>query len=262
MGKFDYQEKVWGGTKLRLSPKYLGYLRLKYTLDDLKKVKGKILDAGCGGGGFAKAIKHYRSDLEVYGIDISKKAIAHAKKDSLGVNFEVGDLYSLPFEDGFFEAVVIEDVLEHLERPHEALDEINRVLKKGGIFSAFVPVEGTIFSLHFWLEKLGWRAKERLAGHIQKFNKPKLRSGLREAGLEVDDLRHSVHLLGQLVDVAFFTFLDWTGKKLEIGLEDDLKRKPIKRFLKDSIARITNLESQVLSFIPGAGVHIKCVEKS
>lgn len=57
MAKFDYQEKVWGGTKLKLSPKYLAYLRLKYTLDDLKKVKGKILDAGCGGGGVFQSDK-------------------------------------------------------------------------------------------------------------------------------------------------------------------------------------------------------------
>ena len=61
--KFDYQNKIWGGSSVRLSLSYLGYLKLKYTLEDLGEVKGRILDAGCGVGGFAKAIKYYRPDL-------------------------------------------------------------------------------------------------------------------------------------------------------------------------------------------------------
>ena len=269
VASFAYQEKVWGGTKLKLSPKYLGYLRIKYTLDDLKKVRGdgsagsppRVLDAGCGGGGLSKAIKHYRDDLEVYGVDVSRKAILHAKKNSKGVKFVVGDLYRLPYEDNYFNAVIVEDVLEHLDKPFLALSEINRVLTKGGVFSAFIPLEGSVLSFHFWLEKLGWKSKKKLAGHIQKFKKKSLSLSLRDSGFDIERQRYSSHLLGQIVDVSFFTFLDWTGKKLEIGLEEDLKRKPIKRFLKDSIARITNLESQVLNFIPGAGVHIKAVKK-
>ena len=263
------QYKIWGGSEIRLKPTYLAYLRLKYTLDDLKEVEGKVLDAGCGGGGFAKAVKYYRDDLDVYGADINTGAIAHAKRNSMGVKFEVGDLYSLPYKDSFFDAVIVEDVLEHLEHPPKALDEINRVLKRGGVFSAFVPLEGSVFSLHFCLEKLGWRSKEKLAGHIQKFNKSKLKSKFKDFGFKVEKERYSVHLLGQLVDVVFFTVMDWLGKKLEVGLEENLKDKQVKRFFKDIITKLTNLESQILNFIssetnlfiPGAGIHIKAIKK-
>lgn len=270
MGKIDHQGKVWGESPVRLSPKYLGFLRLKYTLDDLKEVRGngstgsppRVLDAGCGGGGFAKAVKHYRDDLEVYGVDIAKSAIAGAKKFPGGVKFQVGDLYKLPFEDGFFDAVVVEDVLEHLEKPYLALAEINRVLKRNSVFSAFIPLEGSFFSLHFWLEKLGWKAKEKHAGHIQKYNKKDVESSMKYGGFEILDKRYSTHLLGQVVDVGFFTLMDWLGNKLSVGLEHNLKDKPVHRFLKNTITRLTNLDSQIFNFVPGAGIHLKCLKRS
>lgn len=262
MDNIDYQKILWGGSEVLLKPSYLAYLRLKYTLDDLKKIKGKILDAGCGGGGFAKALKYYRNDSKLYGVDISAKAIKYARYDARGVIFGAGDLYKLPYKDNYFDAVVVEDVLEHLDHPQKALKEIGRVLKEGGVFSAFIPVEGSKFSLHFWLKKLGWNAKEKIAGHVQKFKEDDLKFMIRDSGMSVRKKRYITHLLGQIVDIVYFAFLDWTGKKFEVGLEQNLKDKPVLRFFKNTITKLTNLESQVLNFIPGAGVHIKCVKKS
>ena len=258
--KFDYQKKIWGGGDIRLSPTYLAYLRLKYCLDGLKTVKGRVLEAGCGGGGFAKAIKHYREDLEVYGIDISKKAIDFARKKPEGVKFKTGNLYELPYKSDYFDAVVVTDVLEHLKSPNVALGEIRRVLKSKGVFSLFVPLEGSLFSLHFWLAKLRWRAKERLAGHIQKFSIKDIERLLKANGFKVDTLRYSVHLLGQIVDIGFYSLIDLLDKKPTVGLEQGLEERPIYRFFKNLVTTITNLESQILYFVPGAGVHIKCTK--
>lgn len=261
MGGFGYQEKVWGESEIKLNPTYLAFWRLKYTLEDISDVKGRVLDAGCGGGGFAKAIAFYRPDLKVYGVDVSKKAITRARQKDEEVDFKVGDIYKLPFKNGFFDAVVITDVLEHLERPYEALDEINRVLKNKGILGTFVPLEGSIFSFHFWLDKLGWDAKKRLAGHIQKFNKNDLRFTIYDSRFNIEKERYSVHLLGQLVDVGFFTLMDVLGKRFKVGLEEKLKDKSILRIFKNTITRLTNLESQIFNFIPGAGIHIKAIKK-
>ena len=253
-------EKIWGTSGVRLSFSYLGYLKLKYVLEDLGGVKGRVLDAGCGGGGFAKAIKHYRPDLEVYGVDVNKEAIKRAKKDDEGVNFKVGSVNKLAFKDESFDTVVVTDVLEHLDRPQVALKEIGRVLKVDAVFSAFIPLEGSLFSLHFWLAKLGWRAKEHLAGHIQKFSIKDIERLLKANGFKVDTVRYSVHLLGQLEDIFFYTLLEAFGQSLEVGVEEELDDRPFLRRLKNVVAAITNLESQFFYFIPGAGVHIKCIK--
>ena len=44
----------------------------------------------------------------------------------------VGDIYHLPFPDGSFPVVVMIEVLEHLQEPARALEEVARVLKPGG----------------------------------------------------------------------------------------------------------------------------------
>lgn len=260
MSSFNHTKKIWGTSEVKPSLTYLGYLKLKYILEDLAEVKGRVLDVGCGGGGFAKAIKHYRPDLEVYGVDINKEAIKRAKKDDEGVNFKAESVDRLAFKDEFFDAVVVTDVLEHLEEPTEALRQINRVLKPKGVFCAFVPLERSLFSIHFWLHKLGWDAKKRLAGHIQNYSKKDLGTLLKESGFKVDTLRYSVHLLGQIVDVGFYSLIDLLEKKQTVGLEQELDERPIYRFFKNFVTTITSLESQILYFVPGAGVHIKCIK--
>lgn len=252
-----YQQKTWGGSEVRLSCDYLGYLRLKYCLDDLQKVKGRVLDVGCGGGGFAKAIKYYRSDLKVYGADINQQAIKHAQTDAQGVKFSVGDIYHLPYGTGYFNAVVIQDVLEHLQDPYRALFDVNRVLCQRGILHLFVPLEGERYTLHYWLNKVDWKLKERLAGHIQNFTSSEVINMCHSAGFQLNKLRYSGHLGGQVVDVGFYSVVAVSGWKLVIGLEEYLQQKPrIISWLKKLITIFTNSESFLLSQLPGSGIHL------
>ncbi|MEZ5616582.1 MAG: methyltransferase domain-containing protein, partial [Rhodocyclaceae bacterium] len=46
---------------------------------------------------------------------------------------------SLPFDDGAFDAVVLDNVLEHIDRPEALLAEIRRVLEPDGRLLAGVP---------------------------------------------------------------------------------------------------------------------------
>ena len=262
MSSFNYQKKIWGSTEIKLTPTYLGYLRLKYALEDFKGVSGRVLDAGCGAGGFAKAIKHHRPDLAVHGVDIAKDAIDFARKDTKGVVFSVGDLYKLSYKDRYFDGVVVEDVLEHLEKPEAVIKEISRVLKPKGTLSAFIPLEGEPYTLYFWFEKLGWRTKEKLAGHIQKFKLSKLTSLLKQENLLVKKRRYSGHLFGPVVDIGYFTYLGVTRKKLKIGLEQHLEGKPFLIIAKNLAAIISNFESTFFRFMPGSGVHILCKRKN
>ena len=78
--------------------------------------------------------------FEVTGIDTSKPAIemgtAWAKEDSANVTFLAGDLLNLPFEDGSFDAVVCNSVLEHfrLDQAKIIFDKVHKILSAGGFF--------------------------------------------------------------------------------------------------------------------------------
>jgi ubiquinone/menaquinone biosynthesis C-methylase UbiE len=92
----------------------------------------RILDVGCGPG-------VYTDDLltrckEFYGIDISEKMIKIARDKKLAnANFSVGNIESLQFENGFFDAAVCIGVLEYLSDIERGVKEIARVLKKNGV---------------------------------------------------------------------------------------------------------------------------------
>lgn len=95
----------------------------------------KILDFGCGIGNWDFDLAK-EFNVDVFGIDLSKKAIKIAKKNSCrygrNVFFVVGDCCCLPFKR-IFDAVVSRDVFGHLPFPNKAAAEINRVLKKNSV---------------------------------------------------------------------------------------------------------------------------------
>lgn len=97
----------------------------------------KFLDIGCGRG---EMLYHCeRLGAFVYGIDYSNEAVLIAKsvlKDSSNAKIIKADCTNIPFKDGFFDRILIGDLVEHLssEKGARLLKEANRVLMPGGIF--------------------------------------------------------------------------------------------------------------------------------
>lgn len=97
------------------------------------------------------------------------------------VNYLQGKGEELPFEDGHFDLVVIENVIDHTESAHEVMDELNRVLKDEGILYLTVnlhPPWGYV--LHEIVSKL--RIDK---GHPYTFTIPKIRKFLASHGFDV-----------------------------------------------------------------------------
>ena len=97
----------------------------------LKNSTGEFLVIGCGS----------RRDMGVIGvnahgtaIDISKTAIEKSKKIYPHYGYILMDALHMEFKDKSFDTVTLFHVLEHLEKPLEALQEIKRVLKSSGKF--------------------------------------------------------------------------------------------------------------------------------
>jgi SAM-dependent methyltransferase len=84
---------------------------------------GRVLDIGSG----TAHIKEFRPDIT--SIDILSFP---------GIDI-VADAHRLPFSDESFSDIVMLDVLHHLERPIEFLNEASRVLRPGGRLSMIEP---------------------------------------------------------------------------------------------------------------------------
>ena len=91
----------------------------------------RVLDIGCGLGSSLCFLRD-KYNIEAFGVDLHPE-VAEKAKASLGTdNVFCADACALPFEDGSFDAVLMECVLTLIDDPEKALLEGFRVLKPGG----------------------------------------------------------------------------------------------------------------------------------
>lgn len=204
---FDYEAAIWGEETVLPSDRTFAGFRLKTAMECLGN-SAKVLDVGCGAGRFLRGLSLARADLALSGVDISQAAIRRAREISPSMDLRLMPDASapLPAENCEFDAVLALDVLEHLTDPQHMLTEIRRVLVPRGVMHLHVPCEGDVTSLWRWLPgQSGPRSiKNRFGGHVQRFRRPEIMALLRTTGFEVMQTRYSLHVVGNLADVAAF----------------------------------------------------------
>lgn len=96
----------------------------------------RVLEVGCGLGADARALAEAVGPAgEVVAVDVSEAMLAAARErhdERLNVTYERADVTALPFDDGTFDVVRVERVLQHVAAPDRACAEMARVLKPGG----------------------------------------------------------------------------------------------------------------------------------
>ena len=155
------------------------------------------------------------------------------------------------------------DVLEHFAEPERALAEVRRVLRPGGLFHLFLPLERQPFTIYAPLFRLGWMAKQEHCGHVQFYSDEICKAQLKQAGFEVTKRRWSIHPIYALVDVAYFTMLSLRGKPVSTSVEGyihshnghpTLAQRAVS-LLKDGLVGMGYFESRALGWFPGGGGH-------
>jgi SAM-dependent methyltransferase len=101
-----------------------------------ERVQGgsRLLDAGCGTGGFLHWALAQWPIARASGVDISDAAIELARNQVPTVELGIAPLHALPFEAASFDIVVANDVLQHVEESQVAasIAELRRVLAPEG----------------------------------------------------------------------------------------------------------------------------------
>lgn len=99
------------------------------------KSGSKLLEIGCGNGGFLVAMREL--GWEVQGIEPDAKAAQVARKHDLPV--AVGVLRADTFPEASFDAITLHHVIEHLHNPIEILEICFRLLRPSGTISIITP---------------------------------------------------------------------------------------------------------------------------
>lgn len=115
---------------------------------------GDWLDVGCGTGALSQTILQIAAPAHVKGIDRSDDFISNAQervKDNRA-QFGVGDAQALTEKSASFDAAVSALALNFFPQPNDAVSEMARVVKPGGIVAAYVWDYAGKMELmrHFW----------------------------------------------------------------------------------------------------------------
>jgi methionine biosynthesis protein MetW len=144
---------------------------------------GTVLDLGCASGGLLALLRDRASQLA--GLELSETAAkAAAQVADLVVQGALEDP-DLPFADGFYDLVVLADVLEHLADPVAALRRASGWAKPGGAILVSVP------NVAHWRARLTlargrWPAEDSGtfdSSHLRWFTRASVATLLADAGL-------------------------------------------------------------------------------
>jgi SAM-dependent methyltransferase len=163
-----------------------------------------ILDIPCGRGFYLNMFR-YVSGCRLVGAELDWDVIQKAQTNvghlpNLTLNNV--NIYAMPYPDNTFDAVILSEILEHLERDVDGLKEVYRVLKPGGVVAITVPNA----DYPFWWDPIN-RTLEYLfkrpirsgmfagiwANHVRLYTRDQLRESVKAGGFIVEVERAFTH---------------------------------------------------------------------
>lgn len=135
------------------------------------KLNGPILDVGGGNGVFTKYFQN--KNLDTLLIEPGVAGVQNAVKNGVE-NIINGSLLDVKLADTSFSAVVLLDVLEHIENDEAFLSELNRILKEQGQLVLTVPAFPFLFSDF-----------DKEVGHFRRYTLARLQEKLQKSGFSI-----------------------------------------------------------------------------
>lgn len=143
-----------------------------------RREKVRILDIGCGTGETMTFLERWLDRPFVCGVDNSAQATRYARARCHDSVIQA-NAFTLPFENAFFDQVLLLDVLEHIEDDRAMLIEASRVIRSGGRIIITVPALQFLWSNH-----------DAGQGHFRRYVRGRLVDLAKEAGLKIEKLSY------------------------------------------------------------------------
>ena len=137
----DYDERAFYSV---IFPQRYWQRRRHRIITALARASNLTIDVGCGSSVILQSLNH------AIGVDISFSKMRYMRRYRLPV--VNGSIFRLPFPDATADCVICSEVIEHIPMEATAFQELDRILKPGGILILGTPDYGT------WI----WPAIERL----------------------------------------------------------------------------------------------------
>jgi len=169
----------------------------------------KVLEIGSGDGSGASKTKKF--DLQYYMLDISTANLNRIKQLNIynKIYPVTGDTYRIPFKNARLNAIIMSEVLEHLENPVDALKQVCQALKENGILILTVPYkEKIIYYLCIHCNK-----RTPAHAHLHSFDEKKMEEIMNTAGFKIIKISKSINKVAQRLYIyrilKFLPFRIW-----------------------------------------------------
>ena len=132
----------------------------------------RILEVGCCAGNFLKRFTD--SYDEVHGLDLSMSALQRCRDQNPNIHSIRANGLRLPYEDGAFDLILMQDVIEHIPEDEATMRELRRVMADDGHCFICVPAYMFLYGHH-----------DKLFGHVRRYTRKELREKLARNGFSV-----------------------------------------------------------------------------
>ncbi len=179
--------------------------RVRTIFEWIEPSDGKLIyDCGCGRGFYLNMIRAV-SKAKLFGLELDSEIVGKAARNVghlPNVTVTQANIYEQPWADNKFDAIILSEILEHIEDDVRGLREVYRVLKPGGVVAITVPHANypfwwdpinktleTMFHTHIQQGPLAgiW------ANHVRLYTMDLLRTAVREAGFKIEEERSFTH---------------------------------------------------------------------
>jgi ubiquinone/menaquinone biosynthesis C-methylase UbiE len=213
----------------------------RLALESMRALKGRpvILDIGCSSGFLLQDLHSALPNAALIGADYLSSLLNRAALNVPCVPLLQFDLRTCPLHNESVDGVTALNVLEHIDDDEEALRQMHRILRRGGIAHVEIPSCPSCYDVY-----------DEVLMHYRRYKLPQLRAMCEQIGFAVEWANH----------LGFFFFpLFWvikqTNRVLAKSWTGEYKRRVVARQIRKTARR--KIMSPFFSFerISGNAVH-------
>lgn len=138
-----------------------------------------ILEVGCSSGFMLKTLRDAFPKSTVIGTDVVRAPLIKLSKEISNVPLLLFDLVNCPLPDNCVDAVVMLNVLEHIENDLGALQQVMRILKPGGVVVIEVPAGPNLYDIY-----------DKILMHYRRYTLSSLQKQTEAAGFTITKKSH------------------------------------------------------------------------